>query len=87
MLNHVRDVAGATALPVNADYQNGYADSPEDVATSVTLCIDTGVAGLSIEDNTGQDTSPLYEKGLAIERIKAARAAIDDAGVPNLTVV
>lgn len=82
MLNHVRDVAGATPLPVNADYQNGYADSPEDVSISVTLCIDTGVAGLSIEDNTGQDASPLYEKGLAIERIKAARAAIDDAGIP-----
>ncbi|MGI8732286.1 MAG: isocitrate lyase/PEP mutase family protein [Pyrinomonadaceae bacterium] len=82
MLNHVRELAGATPLPVNADFQNGYADSPEDVAISVALCIETGVAGLSIEDNTGQDASPLYERRLAIERIKAARAAIDGAGVP-----
>ena len=82
MLDHFRDVANATSLPVNADFQNGYADSPDDVATSVALCIKTGVAGLSIEDATGRDSAPLYENGLAVERIKAARAAIDSSGVP-----
>src|SRR4051794_3346289 len=51
MLEHVRDIASATPLPVNADYQNGYAHDPEGVAESVTLCVKTGVAGLSIEDN------------------------------------
>jgi 2-methylisocitrate lyase-like PEP mutase family enzyme len=82
MLGHIREVVAATSLPVNADFQNGYADSPEDVATSVVLCIKTGVAGLSIEDATGQQSAPLYEKRLALGRIKAARAAIDESGVP-----
>ena len=82
MLAHVAEIAAATPLPVNADFQNGYADAPEDVATSVSLCIQTGVAGLSIEDNTGRADSSLYETILAIERIKAAREAIDRSGVP-----
>ena len=82
MLAHVREIASATSLPVNADFQNGYADAPEDVATSVALCVETGVAGLSIEDATGHDDSPLYETNLAIERIKAARLAIDESGIP-----
>ena len=82
MLAHVREIAAATSLPVNADFQNGYADEPENVAISVALCIKTGVAGLSIEDATGNDDSPLYETNLAIARIKAARQAINDSGVP-----
>ena len=82
MLAHVGEIAAATSLPVNADFQNGYADTPEDVAKSVALCIQTGVAGLSIEDATGNDNAPLYETTLAIERIKATRQAIDDSGVP-----
>ena len=82
MLAHVAEIAAATPLPVNADFQNGYADAPEDVAASVSLCIQTGVAGLSIEDNTGRADSSLYETILAIERIKAAREAIDRSGVP-----
>ena len=82
MLAHVAEIAAATPLPVNADFQNGYADTPEDVAASVSLCLQTGVAGLSIEDNTGRADSPLYETTLAIERIKAAREAIDKSGVP-----
>lgn len=82
MLAHVGEIAAATSLPVNADFQNGYAHAPEDVATSVALCIKTGVAGLSIEDATGSDDAPLYETRLAIERIKAARQAIDEASVP-----
>ncbi|HEX4899212.1 MAG TPA: isocitrate lyase/phosphoenolpyruvate mutase family protein [Pyrinomonadaceae bacterium] len=82
MLGHVAEIAAATPLPVNADFQNGYADSPAEVAASVSLCIETGVAGLSIEDNTGRANSPLYETSLALERIKAAREAIDKSGIP-----
>jgi 2-methylisocitrate lyase-like PEP mutase family enzyme len=82
MLAHFREIAAATALPVNADFQSGYADEPEGVAQNVALCIATGVAGLSIEDATGDAVAPLYERNLAIERVKAARAAIDASGVP-----
>jgi 2-methylisocitrate lyase-like PEP mutase family enzyme len=77
MLAHIREIVEATSLPVNADFQAGYADEPQDVAANVRLCVDTGVAGLSIEDSTGRSDSPLYEKKLAIERIRAARSAID----------
>ena len=80
MLAHIRDVVNATRLPVNADYQTGYADKPEGVAANVSLCISTGVAGLSIEDGTGDSNAPLYEFDLAVDRIKAARAAIDASG-------
>jgi len=81
VLAHVRDIVQATPLPVNADFQNGYADSPEAVAKNVARCLETGVAGLSIEDATGAET-PLYDIQLAVERIKAARVAIDASGVP-----
>ena len=77
MLEHFREVVEATSLPVNADFLNGYADDPEGVAESVRLCVETGVAGFSIEDNSGQSEEPLYDFDLAVERIKAARAAID----------
>jgi 2-methylisocitrate lyase-like PEP mutase family enzyme len=77
MLAHIAEIVAATPLPVNADFQSGYAHEPEGVAENVTLCLATGVAGLSIEDNTGEEASPLYEASLAIERIRAARAAID----------
>ena len=77
MLDHFREIAAATSLPVNADFQNGYADNPEGVAESVKLCVTTGVAGLSIEDSTGRSEQPLYDFDLAVERIKAAREAID----------
>jgi 2-methylisocitrate lyase-like PEP mutase family enzyme len=80
MLAHIREIVEATSLPVNADFLAGYADDPEDVAKNVRLCVDTGVAGLSIEDNTGRTDTPLYEKKLAIERIRAARSAIDASG-------
>ena len=81
MLAHIREVASATSLPVNADFQNGYADEPEDVAANVALCIATGVAGLSIEDASGDIATPLYDFSLAVDRIKAARSAIDASGV------
>src|SRR6267378_7653892 len=77
MLAHIREIVNATALPVNADFHAGYADEPENVAANVRLCVETGVAGLSIEDSTGRSDCPLYEKKLAIDRIRAARAAID----------
>jgi 2-methylisocitrate lyase-like PEP mutase family enzyme len=77
MLAHIREIVKATSLPVNADFHAGYADEPEDVAANVLLCVETGVAGLSIEDSTGRSDRPLYEKKLAIERIRAAHSAID----------
>jgi 2-methylisocitrate lyase-like PEP mutase family enzyme len=82
MLAHVRELVEATPLPVNADFQGGYADDPEGVAANVALCVATGVAGLSIEDATGNADAPLYARALAIERVKAARAAIDASGAP-----
>ena len=77
MLAHIREIVGATALPVNADFLNGFADKPEEVAANVKLCAETGVAGLSIEDNSQNTAAPLYEKKLAVERIRTARTAID----------
>lgn len=81
MLDHFREIAGATNLPVNADFLNGYADEPEGVAESVRLCVATGVAGLSIEDSTGNEARPLYDFDLAVDRIKAARSAIDSVSL------
>jgi 2-methylisocitrate lyase-like PEP mutase family enzyme len=80
MLAHIREIVEATTLPVNADFLGGYADEPEPVAANVRLCVATGVAGLSIEDNTGRTDTPLYEKKLAIDRIRAARSAINGSG-------
>jgi 2-methylisocitrate lyase-like PEP mutase family enzyme len=82
MLEHVRDIAAATPLPVNADFQAGYAIEPEEVAANVARCVATGAAGLSIEDATGDPATPLFAEGLAVERIRAARRAIDATGVP-----
>ncbi|MBW8877446.1 MAG: isocitrate lyase/phosphoenolpyruvate mutase family protein [Acidobacteria bacterium] len=82
MLAHIREIVAATPLPVNADFQAGYAHEPEGVAANVALCIATGVAGLSIEDATGDNARPLYEDRLAVDRIRAARGAIDASGIP-----
>ncbi|WAJ28298.1 isocitrate lyase/PEP mutase family protein [Antarcticirhabdus aurantiaca] len=73
-LANLRTLVAATPLPVNADFENGFADDPKDVAVNVARALDTGVAALSIEDWSG---SFMYEQGLAVERIAAARAAID----------
>jgi 2-methylisocitrate lyase-like PEP mutase family enzyme len=81
MLAHIKELVEATDIPVNADFENGYADDPNDVAKSVRLCIATGVAGLSIEDATDRKESRVYDVDLAVERIKAAREAIGDTGV------
>lgn len=80
VLAHLAELVEAVDVPVNADYENGFADDPEGVAESVRLAAATGLAGLSIEDSTGNRDAPLYDFGLAVERIAAARAAIDGAG-------
>jgi 2-methylisocitrate lyase-like PEP mutase family enzyme len=80
MLAHFREIAAAVDVPVNADFEGGFADDPDGVAANVTLCVATGVAGLSIEDSTGDDAHPLYDFDLALARVRAARAAIDQAG-------
>src|SRR5262245_44094929 len=81
MLDHFRDIVAATSLPVNADFLNAYADDPNGVAENVRRCVATGIAGLSVEDSTGNTEKPLYAFDLAVERVKAARAAIDASGV------
>jgi 2-methylisocitrate lyase-like PEP mutase family enzyme len=80
MLAHFREIASATDVPVNADFEGGFADAPEGVAENVRLCIETGVAGLSIEDSTSDPAIPLYDFDLTLARVRAARAAIDEAG-------
>jgi 2-methylisocitrate lyase-like PEP mutase family enzyme len=80
VLAHYRELATATDLPLNADFENGFAHDPKEVADNVTRCIETGVAGLSIEDFSGDDANPIYDFDLALARVKAARAAIDKAG-------
>jgi 2-methylisocitrate lyase-like PEP mutase family enzyme len=79
-LDHLRSVAGAVTIPVNADFEGGYARDPEAVAENVKLAAATGIAGLSIEDSTGDPAQPLFEFDLAVERIRAARQAIDQSG-------
>jgi 2-methylisocitrate lyase-like PEP mutase family enzyme len=79
-LAHIAEIAASVELPVNADFQSGYGVQPQEVADSVARCVATGVAGLSIEDSTGEPSSPLYELPLAVERIHAARQAIDRSG-------
>ena len=80
LIANCQGIAAATDLPVNADFEGGYAHEPEGVTESVRLCVETGVAGLSIEDATGDKAKPLYDLDLAVARMKAARAAIDRAG-------
>jgi 2-methylisocitrate lyase-like PEP mutase family enzyme len=79
VLAHIAEIVAATDVPVNADFEGGYADEPAGVAENVRRCCETGVAGLSIEDSTGDKDKPLYDIPFAVERMKAARAAIDKA--------
>jgi len=79
-LEHLRTVAGVVNVPVNADFEGGFADDPEQVGKNVKLAAATGIAGLSIEDSSGDAAEPLYEFDLAVERIRAARRAIDESG-------
>ena len=77
VLLHLSSLAHATDLPLNADFENGFADAPEEVARNVALAVDTGVSGLSIEDYVGSAEKGLYDFSLAVERVAAAREAID----------
>jgi len=79
-LGHLRAISAAVALPVNADFEGGFAVEPEHVASNVRLAAATGIAGLSIEDSTGNEAHPLHDFDLAVERIRAARRAIDETG-------
>jgi len=80
VLAHYRELAAATDLPLNADFENGFAEDPDGVAANVTRCIATGIAGLSIEDSPNDAITPLYGLDLSVARVKAARAAVDRAG-------
>ncbi|WP_414709026.1 isocitrate lyase/PEP mutase family protein [Ramlibacter sp.] len=86
VLVHLREMVAATTLPVNADFEAGFADDPEGVARNVRLAVETGVAGLSIEDATGDPAVPVRDLPAAVERIRAARRAIDEAGSETLLV-
>jgi len=79
-LSHLRSIARAVAVPVNADFEDGFATMPADVLANVTAATSTGIAGLSIEDSTGDPSNPLFDLTLSVERIQAARRAIDDSG-------
>ncbi|HVT38707.1 MAG TPA: isocitrate lyase/phosphoenolpyruvate mutase family protein [Gemmatimonadaceae bacterium] len=79
-LAHLQLVSGGVEVPVNADFEGGFAIAPDDVGANVTAATATGVAGLSIEDSTGDGARPLFEFTLSVERIKAARRAIDRSG-------
>jgi 2-methylisocitrate lyase-like PEP mutase family enzyme len=84
VLAHLTELAAAVDIPLNADFEGAFAIDPEGVAANVTLAVETGVAGLSVEDSTGDPSAPLFEFALAVERIAAARAAIDAAGADVL---
>ncbi len=86
MLSSVREIVGASALPVNADLEAGFGDRPEDVAATIKGAIDAGAAGGNIEDYTGNPNNPFYDIELACDRIRAAREAIDQSGLPFVLV-
>ena len=85
-LVHLREMVAATDLPVNADFESGFAPDAAGVARNVQLALETGVAGLSIEDSTGDASEPLRDIGFAVERMRAARAAIDESGGEALLI-
>ena len=86
ILAHLRELVDATDLPVNADFENGFAADAQGVAESVRLAIETGVAGLSIEDSTGNAAEPLFAIDVAVERLRAARKAIDASGADVMLI-
>lgn len=85
-LAHLAELVAATDVPINADFESGFAADPTGVAQSVRLAVETGVAGLSIEDATGDTAAPLFTIDEAVERLRAARRAIDRAGPDTLLV-
>jgi 2-methylisocitrate lyase-like PEP mutase family enzyme len=86
VLAHFRTLAAASDLPINADFEHGFASAPDDVSRNVRRCIETGIAGLSIEDSTGDAARPLFSLDEAIARLRIARRAIDDTGEDVLLV-
>jgi len=86
VLDHLRDLVDATELPVNADFEDGYGATPDEVGAHVRLAVETGVAGLSIEDSTRDSTEPLHPLEAAVDRLRAAREAIDATGEDVLLV-
>ena len=86
LLSHLRSLVAATDLPLNADFEDGFGADPAGVAESVRMAVDTGVAGLSIEDSTGNPDAPLRDLADAVARLRAARAAIDETGGDTLLV-
>jgi 2-methylisocitrate lyase-like PEP mutase family enzyme len=86
ILEHLRAMVDATDLPVNADFENGFGEDPSGVAESVKLAVATGIAGLSIEDSTGDPDAPLFPLEVAAERLKAARHAIDECGGDTMLI-
>ena len=83
VLAHLREIAAATDVPVNADFENGYADDLAGVAENVRLCVETGIAGLSIEDYTGDNANPLYDFDTAVARVRAAARSARAASRPR----
>jgi 2-methylisocitrate lyase-like PEP mutase family enzyme len=86
VLDHLTEMVEATDLPINADFENGFAPDAPGVADSVRLAVETGVAGLSIEDSTGDSAKPLFDLDVAVERIRAARRAIDKSGGETMLI-
>jgi len=86
VLTHLSELVAATDVPINADFEGGFAHDPAGIAESVKLAVKTGVAGLSIEDSTGDKAKPLYDIDIAVARLKAARKAIDETGGDTLLV-
>lgn len=86
VLTHLREMVDATDLPVNADFERGFGADPDAVYDSVRLAAQTGVAGLSIEDSTGDPSAPLFDIGVAVERMRAARSALDAEGADVVLV-
>lgn len=82
VLAHVRAIVAATPLPVNADFQAAYSPDPDGVFKNVAACVRTGVAGLSIEDASSEVSAPLFERAVALERVAAAKAAIEESKIP-----
>lgn len=86
MLNQIKSITEAVQIPVSADLEGGFGDSPETVAETVKMAINNGIVGANIEDYTGNIDNPIYEKKMAVDRIKAARKEIDDSNIPVVLV-
>ncbi len=86
VLTHLRELVQAVHIPVNADFENGFADDPNDLRVNIRRCAETGVAGLSVEDSTGDKAEPIYEFALAVDRIRAARAALNEVDPATVLV-